>query len=226
MYRLHLFTSEMIHFIHQMQYYILFEVIECSWAAFLEKCHNAKTLDDILYAHNEFLDTIKIGAFLDTSSNDFSIDMEQVYLCITRLEIWQDKFFDICFKEINSQKQYEEAIKKSEIDGEYGTTIEKRLERDEEHKIFEQYLIKYHKSLEQIGNEYEIAVRQFLLTLNSSNDLNLQLFGIRLDFNEYYKKRDQRLGVPLTFEHMRMSNVLHNTSKNAMNTSRYNSNNN
>ncbi|XP_055841199.1 gamma-tubulin complex component 3 [Episyrphus balteatus] len=207
MYRLHLFTSEMIHFIHQMQYYILFEVIECSWAEFQEKIQQAKTLDDILHAHDEFLTTIKSGAFLDSKSEALSAQMEEVYLGITRLEVWQDKFFDICFKELKATKEFEEAIRQSEKVGEFGVNAEQQLQRDEEHKIFEQSLNSCQKNLEKIGFDYEVTVRQFLLELNSNNDHNLQLFGIRLDFNEYYKKRDQRLNKPLTFESMRVSNV-------------------
>ncbi|XP_013112399.1 gamma-tubulin complex component 3 [Stomoxys calcitrans] len=213
LYRLHLFTSEMIHFIHQMQYYILFEVIECSWAELQEKVQHAKALDDILNAHDEFLTTIKCGAFLDSNSGELCHNMETVYEGIVRLEVWQDKFYELCFRELNARKEYQKNILESEKTGKFGITAEKKLERDQENKIFEQTLSSLDKSLENIGGDYEKAVRCFLLALNSNNDHNLQLFGIRLDFNEYYKKRDQRLGVPLTFEHMRMSNIYFNNNK-------------
>lgn len=223
LYRLHLYTSEMIHFVHQMQYYILFEVIECSWASFLEKVHQAKALDDILNAHNEFLETIKTGAFLDVKSDSLGA-MEEIYLGIMRLEVWQDKFFDVCFKELDARNALASNIKASELKGEYGITAEKRFQRDEEQRVFEQYVADSQKSLEKIGTDYEFAVRRFLLALNSNNDHNLQLFGIRLDFNEYYKKRDQRLGVPLTFEHMCMSNTFFNNKGSTMSFSRHSTN--
>lgn len=210
LYRLHLFTSEMIHFIHQMQYYILFEVIECSWAKLQERVQQAKALDDILNAHDEYLTDIKCGAFLDSTSGELCHNMETVYEGIIRLEVWQDKFYDLCFRELNAREQYKKDIVETEKTGKFGITAEKKMERDQERKIFEQTLSSYHKTLENIGGDYEKAVRCFLLALNSNNDHNLQLFGIRLDFNEYYKKRDQRIGVALTFEHMRMSNVYYN----------------
>ncbi|XP_067642167.1 gamma-tubulin complex component 3 isoform X2 [Eurosta solidaginis] len=212
LYRLHLLTAEMIHFIHQMQYYILFEVIECSWAEFQGRVQQAKALDDILDAHDDFLNIIKCGAFLDSSSGQLCQNMENVYDGIIRLELWQDKFYEICFKELTARKDYESYILMSEAAGEFGVTADRQLERDQESKIFEQFIGSYHKSLDNICADYEKAVRCFLLTLNSHNDHNLQLFGIRLDFNEYYKKRDQRLCVPLTFEHMRMS-IMFNGSK-------------
>lgn len=220
-YRLHLLTSEMIHFIHQMQYYVLFEVIECSWAELLTKVQQAKALDDILQAHNEFLNSIRNGVFLEgeysaKSSNLCSHKMQTIYDNILHLEVWQNKFYALCFKELEARRSFEYEIRRSEKEGRFGITTERQFERDQEEKIFEQNLDAYFKSLEVLASDFSGAVRCFLLTLNSNNDHNLQLFGIRLDFNEYYKKNDQRLGVPLTFEHMRMSNVFNSSSSRSL----------
>ena len=125
-----------------------------------------------------------------------------------KLDDWQKSFYEICFKECELRKKYEDFIESSAKSGEYGVTVEKRLERDDEVKQFEQQVSNCLKTLNQIGNGYEDYCCTFLLMLASSNEMKLQLFGIRLDFNEYYKKRDQRLNQPLTFEHMRMSTTM------------------
>lgn len=220
-YRLHLLTSEMIHFIHQMQYYVLFEVIECSWAELLAKVQQAKALDDILHAHDEFLNSIRIGVFLEggcssKTSSVCSHKMQTVYDNIIYLETWQNKFYALCFKELEARRQFQEEIRLSEKAGRFGITAERQFERDQEHKIFGQTLSTCYKGLEIIANDFSGAVRCFLLALNSNNDHNLQLFGIRLDFNEFYKKKDQRLNVPLTFEHMRMSSVFNSSSSRSL----------
>lgn len=207
-YRLHLYTSEMIHFIHQMQYYVLFEVIECSWTVFIKRVQNAEALDDILEAHEQFLDTIRSGAFLDNEDHQtLYVNLETVYNSIMKLEEWQKQFYELCFKELNSRVAFENNIKDSEKKGEYGVTAEKRLERDEEIKIFEQGLLLFQRTLVAIGDDYENYVRHFLCSLTSSKDHNLQLFGIRLDFNEHYRKREQKIHQTLTFEHMRSSGM-------------------
>lgn len=211
-YRLHLYTSEMIHFIHQMQYYILFEVIECSWAQLLIRIQNANTLDDILEAHTDFLESLRIGTFSDEKSNGLYNNLELIYNYIMKLESWQNVFYIHCFKELNERKVFEEKISSSEQTGDYGITIEQRLVRDENLKVFEQKIINSQNILEGIGNEYECSVKQFLLTLTSTGDHKLQLFGIRLDFNEYYKKRDHRLTQPLTFGDIRNS-VMYSSTK-------------
>lgn len=210
----------MIHFVHQMQYYILFEVIECLWTNMLERIKHAKTLDDILEAHEDFLREVKTGMFLD-EGNTLFVNLETVLTASVKLEVWQEKFYEICFKELELRKEAEKDIKISEVRGKYGTNTEKRFKRDEELKMFEDSLASYHKSLDKIGHDFECAVRQFLLMLASDNDHNLQLFGTRLDFNEYYKKRDYRLDVPLTFANMRQSSLLYPNKSNSRNSSRF-----
>nr|XP_016937850.2 gamma-tubulin complex component 3-like [Drosophila suzukii] len=204
--RLNLFTSEIMHFIHQMQYYVLFEVIECNWVELQKKIQQAKTLDDILDAHENFLETIKVGCFVGDET-DVEHSLETVYENIMCLETWQSNFYKVCFQELNARKELVKEVEKSETQGVYGLTNEMMLQRDQEAKIFAQKVEAAFHGLEVIASAYEKAVSSFLMTLNSSRNPNLQLFGTRLDFNEYYKKRDTNLSKPLTFEHMRMSNV-------------------
>jgi gamma-tubulin complex component 3 len=191
-----------------MQYYTLFEVIECSWANFTKRVQSAKALDDILSAHEDFLNEVRVGTFLDSKTKDtLYLHLDIVYDSIMKLEEWQRTFYDISSKECMDRKKFEENVSKSEKCGDFGVTTEKRLERDQEQKMFEQSISTLKKTLIGIGQSYEKSVNAFLFMLNSSKDQNLQLFGTRLDFNEYYKNRDKRLKKPLTYEHMRLSGM-------------------
>jgi gamma-tubulin complex component 3 len=193
-----------------MQYYTLFEVIECSWSNFTKRVQSAKALDDILQAHGDFLNEVRVGTFLDSKTKDtLYLHLDIVYDSIMKLEEWQRTFYDIACKECNDRKKFEDAIVESEKSGTYGVTTEKKFERDQEKKVFEQSVSTLKKSLDGIGQSYEKSVNAFLLMLNSSKDQNLQLFGTRLDFNEYYKNKDKRLKKPLTYEHMRLSGMGH-----------------
>lgn len=85
----------MVHFIHQMQYYITFEVsqlaalqcgavvrwagpsqrlhlsfqvLECSWDELWNRVQQAQDLDHIIAAHEAFLDTITSRCLLDSNS--------------------------------------------------------------------------------------------------------------------------------------------------------------
>lgn len=53
------FLAEMVHFVGQLQYYILFEVIESSWTELQEKLKKENaTLDDVIRAHSNYLNSI------------------------------------------------------------------------------------------------------------------------------------------------------------------------
>ncbi|CAG5082280.1 Oidioi.mRNA.OKI2018_I69.PAR.g10083.t1.cds [Oikopleura dioica] len=52
---------EMIHFIGQLQYYIHFEISETSWAVFAEKVEKANDLNEVIIAHNAFLNELEQG---------------------------------------------------------------------------------------------------------------------------------------------------------------------
>jgi len=62
--------SEMTHFVYQLQYYILFEVIECSWDELVtnidKKCVD---LDSLIEAHNNYLTNLTTKCFLDASNH-------------------------------------------------------------------------------------------------------------------------------------------------------------
>lgn len=68
---IHVLASEMIHFLHQTQYYFLFEVLECSWAEMLQRVNQAECLDEIINAHTTFLNSVQNGVLLD-SPNEVS----------------------------------------------------------------------------------------------------------------------------------------------------------
>lgn len=68
MHSIHILTSKMIHFLHQTQYYFLFEVLECSWAEMQNQVNKAECLDDIITAHTIFLSSVQRGVLLDESS--------------------------------------------------------------------------------------------------------------------------------------------------------------
>lgn len=57
--------------------------------------------------------------------------------------------------------------------------------------------------MNKINTNHEFAIKLFLFSkAGLQNQPNILQLGIRLDFNEYYKNRDQRLDTPLTFKIM------------------------
>uniref|UniRef100_A0A2M4AGC2 Putative gamma-tubulin complex dgrip91/spc98 component n=1 Tax=Anopheles triannulatus TaxID=58253 RepID=A0A2M4AGC2_9DIPT len=199
------YCAKMTNLISQMQYYILFEVIECSWVQFSARVGQAKALDDVLEAHEKFLQRIRIGVFIDESTHVLTSSLEDIFNSVRELDEWQMNFFDLCNRELDSRKAFEDHIRESEATGTYGVTAERTLERDEERQRFEHQLMVCQKSIVMIGSKYENSVHHFLYKLASSPTESLPQLCMRLDYNEYYKHRDARLSSTLTFQHMRKS---------------------
>ncbi|GAA6071977.1 gamma-tubulin complex component 3, partial [Tachysurus ichikawai] len=69
----------MVHFIHQMQYYITFEVLECSWDELWNKVQQAQDLDHIIAAHEVFLDTVISRCLLDSNSRVLECSWDELW---------------------------------------------------------------------------------------------------------------------------------------------------
>ncbi|KAI5289203.1 Microtubule-nucleating Tub4p (gamma-tubulin) complex component [Ascosphaera aggregata] len=73
--------AEMNHFISQLQYYILFEVIESSWDQLQVAIHKPGcTLDDLIEAHAKYLNAITHKGLLGGSSRHRSTSQEEPFL--------------------------------------------------------------------------------------------------------------------------------------------------
>jgi hypothetical protein len=55
---------------------------------------------------------------------------------------------------------------------------------------------------------FQDQVKEFLLSLASHPNEDLQFLSLRLDFNEYYKTLDKRLSTPHTLSYRRRSSLM------------------
>lgn len=74
-----LLTSEMVHYVHQVQYYILFEVMECAFESFLKKFNSATSIEEVIEAHEQFLQEIKTKSLQDDESEESKVNLYNVY---------------------------------------------------------------------------------------------------------------------------------------------------
>lgn len=70
--------AEMIHFVNQLQYYILFEVIEASWDQLQAAIAKPGcTLDDLIEAHTKYLNSITHKGLLGSASSSSSLNRKE-----------------------------------------------------------------------------------------------------------------------------------------------------
>ncbi|KAM4859980.1 LOW QUALITY PROTEIN: gamma-tubulin complex component 3 [Thomomys bottae] len=193
----HILASEMVHFIHQMQYYITFEVLECSWDELWSRVRRAQDLDHIIAAHEAFLDTLTSRCLLDSSSRVLLNQLRAVFDQIIELQNTQDAIYRAALEELQRRLQFEEKKKQRESEGQWGVTATEEEEENRRIREFQESIPKMCSQLRILTHFYQGIVQQFLVSLTASPDESLQFLSFRLDFNEHYKAREPRLRVSL-----------------------------
>ncbi|XP_012278710.1 gamma-tubulin complex component 3 [Orussus abietinus] len=203
---IHLITSSMVHLVHQMQYYFLFEVIECSWDTFAKQLGQAASLDEIIAAHTNFVESVRHGTLLDEESKELMDHLRSVYGPILELQNLEETFLARTMQEYEARNRIDKFVDKtSEQTKQWGKCTSDDTENAERQTAFTKYLNTLSIQLKFLSRMYQDRVQKFLLMLASAEDASLQLLSVRLDFNEYYKSKDSRLVAPLTYQHRRQS---------------------
>ncbi|XP_041935624.1 gamma-tubulin complex component 3 [Alosa sapidissima] len=193
----HILASEMVHFIHQMQYYITFEVLECSWDELWNKVQQAQDLDHIIAAHDVFLDTVIARCLLDTNNRSLLNQLRAIFDQIIEFQSTQDSLYRSALEELQLRLQFEERKRQRQQEGEWGVTTEDEAAETKRIQEFQDFHAKMRSELRILSYSYQGIVQQFLVLLMTSTDESLQFLSFRLDFNEHYKARDPRLRVSL-----------------------------
>ncbi|KAG7315862.1 hypothetical protein KOW79_020728 [Hemibagrus wyckioides] len=189
----HILASEMVHFIHQMQYYITFEVLECSWDELWNKVQQAQDLDHIIAAHEVFLDTIISRCLLDSNSRSLLNQLRAVFDQIIEFQNAQNALYRSALEELKLRVQYEDSKRRRVEEGDWGVTAEQEAAENKRVQEFKDTIPKMCSQLRLLTHFYQGIVQEFLRLLMTSSDESLQFLSFRLDFNEHYKARDPRL---------------------------------
>ena len=176
--------GNMMNFVLQMQYYLMFEVLECSWAQLLENVNKSPNLDHIIAAHQTFLDTIISGALLEQDLHFILSQIRAIFDIIVQYQQMQSRFFDAALTVASLAETKESAGSKMK-------------------SFNKETLPKLRAELKIVSTSFKDAVTNLLLSLLSQPNELLQSLAYRLDFNDFYKNKDARLKQ--SYKHMRIA---------------------
>ncbi|XP_021094962.1 gamma-tubulin complex component 3 isoform X2 [Heterocephalus glaber] len=151
----HILASEMVHFIHQMQYYITFEVLECSWDELWNRVQQAQDLDHIIAAHEAFLDTITSRCLLDGDSRVLLNQLRAVFDQIIELQNTQDAIYRAALEELQRRLQFEEKKQQHEVEGQWGVTAADEEEENRRIQEFQESIPKMCSQLRILTHFYQ-----------------------------------------------------------------------
>ena len=127
-------VAEMVHFVNQLQYYILFEVIESNWKTLQTAMRKSDTsLDDLIEAHTKYLNNITSKGLLGESSSgrrdDFTTQLHLILKCMLNYRDAVDGLYSFSVAEFTKRQQFSAKIEQRTAQGKWGIT-EKDLAGD------------------------------------------------------------------------------------------------
>ena len=170
------FNQQIIHFIISLHNYLTLEVLETQYKKLLKKLKIANNLDELILAHNEFIDNIKHKCFLDNNDNANVIIYKKIisiFEIILRFRTAHDVLLGTLLQRIHEDNNDEE---------------ERSLNVDDDNDENENN-INYNKRIEESIKQIEFLFEEFKkkiieLLNNMKGDLNY--LEMKIDFNYYY----------------------------------------
>lgn len=171
-----LVLQEQLHFIAQIQYYITFEVLQCSWADFQEEYRRVQDFDQLLLAHEDFLKKLTESCLLTEKSSYIATSIRSTFNSIKTFQTVLKLLYDDCEKETNRR-----------ITTAKQTGWEYREDETQHRKQFKKYvdttlLPKVHT---QKTSWSSMVITLLGVLLNQENE-NLRSLAWRLDYSRYY----------------------------------------
>jgi gamma-tubulin complex component 3 len=209
--------AEMVHFINQLQYYLLFEVIESNWKELQTAMRRPDaSLDDLIEAHTKYLNNITKKGLLGEQKHshiEFTTQLHNILKCMLAYRDAVDGLYSFSVAEFTKRQQFSAKIEQRTAQGKWGIT-EKDLAGDSRSSTplpgmggrgdstdspllpplaglklgDDQSLLESLRSrLLHLSAEFRSRVNILLYDLAHQPDTDLRFLGVVMNFNEVYK---------------------------------------
>jgi gamma-tubulin complex component 3 len=210
--------AEMIHFIGQLQYYILFEVIESSWDELQTAIHREGcTLDDLIKAHTSYLNAITHKGLLgakkkhhgEVDENTFMVQLGEILKLMLSYRDAVDGLYSWSVSEF-TRRQGVDVRTESRREDDDGTTINTPVTTRRgprqlpdstpagiiEDSISDEFPVLQDR-LQALGAQFRSKVCLLLGDLAYQPDVDMRFLGVVMNFNDVYqpvRKKSKSVG--------------------------------
>jgi gamma-tubulin complex component 3 len=211
--------AEMVHFVNQLQHYILFEVIESSWID-LQRALNKpeSTLDDMIEAHAKYLNNITRKGLLGSSSIDFTGQLHELLKTMLAYKDAVDGLYSFSVAEFTRRQEHVAKIETRTAAGRWGLSEKDGSSSDpfapshsraasrQDESPFPPPLLKIgmtgsaeddvlpalQKRLSHLTDDFQARISILLGDLVHSPDGELKMLAVNINFNDVYKPERRR----------------------------------
>ena len=178
------FNQQIMHFIISLHNYLTLEVLETQYKKLIKQIHNVNSIDELISAHNEFVNNIKQKCFLDNKNNNNILIYKKIisiFDIILRFRTAQDVLISTLLQKVNDLDEKEKSLNSQNLD-------------EDENEI--NYNNRIEESIKQISFLYEEFTNKIIELINNMNNFGLYYLAMKLDFNYYYsnveKEKDEK----------------------------------
>ncbi|CAI9635764.1 spindle pole body component alp6 [Alternaria burnsii] len=211
--------AEMVHFVNQLQHYILFEVIESSWIDLQGALNKPEsTLDDMIEAHAIYLNNITRKGLLGSSSIDFTGQLHELLKTMLAYKDAVDGLYSFSVAEFTRRQEHAAKIETRTAAGRWGLSEKDNSSADpfsrshsraasrQDESPFPPPLLKIgmtgsaeddvlpalQKRLSQLTEDFRARISILLGDLVHSPDGELKMLAVNINFNDVYKPERRR----------------------------------
>uniref|UniRef100_A0A915JCW1 Gamma-tubulin complex component n=1 Tax=Romanomermis culicivorax TaxID=13658 RepID=A0A915JCW1_ROMCU len=152
-------------------------VLECSWEKLIVDNSKSKDLDDIIFAHDSYLQTLLDKSLLNIDQmallNKYRILLNLIFEFAALHENFVDELFEIS----NDRKSVNPVLPLSEIKEVQLKIVVKAAQISRTFKA----------NLNNLLEQYRNCLREFLISLTAQDQENWRLLSFRLDFSQFYR---------------------------------------
>ncbi|XP_054826511.1 gamma-tubulin complex component 2 isoform X2 [Eublepharis macularius] len=194
--------QRMLNFVQNIQYYMMFEVMEPTWHILEKNLKSASNIDDVLTHHTSFLDNCLKDCML-TNPELLKIFSKMMSVCV---------MFTNCMQRFSHSMKLDKELGRLTV--EHGTmrgppTDQERVEESARKQLAHRLLAEHADSL-HVTSGFEATINKFdsnfsahlldlldKLSIYSTNDCEHSMINIiyRLDFNGFYTERLEHMSA-------------------------------
>eukprot|EP01018_Ginkgo_biloba_P005129 Gb_19455 [translate_table: standard] len=175
--------NEMNHFVTNLQYYIMFEVLEYSWADFLDEMEEARDLDELIAAHEKYLNSIVEKSLLGERSQHLCKTLFAVFDLILRFRSHADRLYESA-REMQARGENFSRHKSKKEPQKLGSWVGGG--RKSSSQLTGEFLRTIGEEMDATAIEYSSLLEGFIAQLPLQQHVDLKFLSFRLDFTEFY----------------------------------------
>ena len=168
------FNQQIMHFIISLHNYLTLEVLETQYKKLIKKIYRVNSIDELISAHNEFINNIKQKCFLDNKDNNNIVIYKKII-----------SIFDIILRFRTAQDVLVSTLlqKLTDLDDEEKSLNSQNAEEDENNINYNRRI---EESIKQITFLYDEFQNKIIELINNMKSFGLNYLAMKFDFNYYY----------------------------------------